>query len=89
MNDLLQQLRQAEYALQNNKLVYKRDKLLKQYVLAWKAVEKQKEAIQAQAELSAYAKYIDELEEGDFDLPFEPSSEPDYEVWDLCAKYGV
>ena len=89
MNDLLQQLKRAEYALQDNKLVYKHDKLLKQYTLAWQAVEKQKEAIKAQAELSAYAKYIDELEEGDFDLPFEPSSEPDYEVFDLCAKYGI
>ena len=89
MNDLLEQLNKAEYALQNNTLVYKHDKLLKQYVLAWRAVEKCKEAIQAQAELEAYAKHIDELEEGDFDLPFEPSSSPDYEVLALCAKYGV
>ena len=89
LTNLELELRQAELALQNNVLVYKHDILLKKYTLAWRAVESYKSALEAQAEVLAYAKELDELDEQAFDLPYEYSSAPDYEVLALCAKYNV
>ena len=89
LNQLEAELNNAEYALQNNKLVYKHQRLLKQYTLAWRAVEAYKSALEAQSDLKAYARELDELDEQAFDLPYEYSSAPDYEVLALCAKYNV
>ena len=89
LNQLEAELNNAELALQKNVLVYKHQRLLKQYTLAWKAVEAYKSALEAQAEVAAYAKELDELDEQAFDLPYEYSSTPDYEVLALCAKYNV
>ncbi len=89
LTNLESELRRAEFDLQNNKLVYQHDKLLKKYTLAWRAVEAYKSALEAQSDLAAYAKELEELEDGAFDLPYEYSSAPDYEVLALCAKYNV
>ena len=89
LNQLEAELNNAEYALQKNVLVYKHQRLLKQYTLAWRAVEAYKSALEAQAEVAAYAKELEELEDGAFDLPYEYSTTPDYEVLALCAKYNV
>ena len=83
------ELERAGHELRHNTTLVYHDKLLKRYLTACRALSKHQEILSAQADIDTYVKEISNLDDADFDLPFEPSSVPDTEVLALCAEYGI
>ena len=62
---------------------------IKNIASANRALELHHEMAKVQSELAYMANHINQLDESDFESPFEYSSSIDQDVVNLCEEYGV